>query len=194
MMNTFSLLLITQLFLATGIEDYFRMFPHKPENFSAVKEDEHTRIKIDEKNAYLMISYDDADYSFEYGGEIEFTYFVKEDKQKIFGYSEFFDGPSSSSSDTKYYTYTNQQWREISPLPDLKLEDFSTSELVEKVGTEYHIRYQLPQHGTDIIASVYPVGENNTPFDYSSYSEFINGLPQLTLSFQKKSGQFVVKK
>jgi hypothetical protein len=75
-MNSISLLLIVYSVLAPGIKDYFKTFPFKPENITIDKEDEHTRITIDEKNAYIMISYDDPDYSFEYGGEIEFTYFV----------------------------------------------------------------------------------------------------------------------
>jgi hypothetical protein len=193
-MKIFAFALVLILSYATGIKDYFKLFPHKPENISIDKEDEHNRITIDEKNGYLMISYDDADYSFEYGGEIEFTYFVKEDKQKIFGYSEFTEGPSSASTKTKFYTYANNKWTEVSVLPDLSLSDFSTSDTVEKIGTEFQIRYQLPQHGTDITAVVYPVGENNAPFDYEAYSKFINELPKLTLGFDKKTGTFNLKK
>jgi hypothetical protein len=193
-MKIFAFASIIALAFAPGIKDYFKLFPYKPENLSLENEDEHHRITIDDKNAYLMISYDDADYSFEYGGEVEFTYFVKEDKQKIFGYSEFSEGPSSVSSETKFYSYTNSKWTEVSVLPDLSLSDFSTSETVDKIGTEFTIRYQLPQHGTDLTAVVYPVGENNAPFDYGSYSKFINELPKLTLGFNKKSGTFELKK
>jgi hypothetical protein len=193
-MKIFAFAVMIALSFAPGIKDYFKLFPHKPENISIDKEDEHNRITIDEKNGYLMVSYDDADYSFEYGGEIEFTYFVKEDKQKIFGYSEFSEGPSSASTMTKFYNYTNAKWTEISVLPDLSLSDFSTSDTVEKIGTEFQIRYQLPQHGTDVTAVVYPVGENNAPFDYQAYSKFINELSTLTLSFDKKTGTFNLKK
>jgi hypothetical protein len=189
-MKIFAFAVMFVLSFAPGIKDYFKLFPHKPENISIDKEDEHNRITIDEKNGYLMVSSDDADYSFEYGGEIEFTYFVKEDKQKIFGYSEFSEGPSSVSTTTKFYNYGNGKWTEVSVLPDLSLSDFSTSDTVEKIGTEFQIRYQLPQHGTDVTAVVYPVGENNAPFDYEAYSKFINELPKLTLGFDKKSGTF----
>lgn len=175
------------------IRDYFDLFPHKPEFISYEKEDEHTRITIDEKNAYLSVSYDDADYSFEYGGTIEFTYFVKSDKQKVFGYSEFFEGPSSISTDTKFYTYNNGQWTEISVLPPISLENFTDSPIADSVGAEYSIQYGLPHQGTDLTLTVQPVGENNAPFAYDRYLPFIQSLNTLTLHWNKEQGVFELK-
>jgi hypothetical protein len=174
------------------ISDYFRLFPHKPDFISLDKDDEHTRVTIDEKNAYIAVSYDDADYGFEYGGTIEFTYFVRSDKRKIFAYSEFFEGPSSISTDTKFFTY-NGQWSEVSVLPPIALENFTDSGLVDSVGTEYSIRYVLPQQGTDLTLTVQPVGENNAPFAYDQYLSFIQSLKALTLQWNKQQGTFELK-
>ncbi len=180
---------------AQTVSDYFKKFPGKPESINIDNPDEHTRVTVDTKNAYIKVSYDDADYSYEYGGEVAFTYFVKADKQKIFGYTEFFEGPSSSSASIQFFQLEKDKWHEVSVLPDLSLTDFdSTSAMVDSVGSEYNIQYTLPQQGTDIKANVLEVGENNTPFDYATYLDFIRKLPELTLKWNKLTGMFEIKK
>lgn len=197
MKKIFTILILTLLSkgYAQSITSYFAKFPYKNNFISLDSANEHTRINIDEKNAFIGISYDDSDYGYEYGGEIEFTYFVRKDKQKVFGYMESFDGPSSFRSETRFYTLLNNEWTETSVLPDIDITDFdTTSTLIDSVQSIYRLHYALPQHGTDVIVNVKPVGETDVPFDFKGYFNFIESLPNRILKWNRDKGVFELSK
>ena len=153
--------------------------------------DDHTHYTIDEKNAYLSIAYDDADYSYEYSGDIAFTYFVRKDKQKVFAFSYFFDGPSSVSTDYAFYTLSNNKWIQTSVLPDISIGNFTNdSTVIDSLGFDYRIQLELPQQGTDVMVKIHPVGENDSPFDYPTYLSMINSLPIKVLNWNRETGEF----
>jgi hypothetical protein len=62
--------------------------------------------------------------------------------------------------------------------------------LADSVGADYSIQLELPQHGTSVMLKVHPVGENNAPFDYARYLNFIQSLPVRTLAWKKETGVF----
>ena len=180
---------------AQSILTYYNNCPCKDKSVSTT-EDEHTRITLDEKNAYLSIAYDDADYSYEYGGNITLTYFVKKDKQKIFGFAQFMDGPSSAYMEGAFYQIVNNKWEDVSGsvLPDISLEKFTNdSTIIGSIGMDYRVQFILPQHGTEVELRVHPVGENDAPFEYGLYSSMINSIPELILFWNREKGVFEIK-
>ncbi|MGB4773766.1 MAG: hypothetical protein WBP45_01220 [Daejeonella sp.] len=183
-----------------NIKDYFKAFPFK-EDFVSLKEGEHNHPNIDEKNKYISIKYEDADYSYKYGGEIQFTYFIKGNGKRLFAYSSFSEGPSSYVTEADFYTFEKNKWNKVTDrvIPQLNLQLFGLADsLAERIGDRYHIRFELPQKGTFIKLSVYPVGENDNPFSssvdgYTEYTELIKSLKPVTLKWNKEKGTFSVR-
>lgn len=180
---------------AQSILAFYNSCPCKDESVST-KEDEHTRITLDEKNAYLSISYDDADYGYEYGGEVTFTYFLKKDKQKLFGFAKFSEGPSSAYMDGEFYQLVNNKWENVTlaVLPNISLEKFtSDSTVLAGIGMDYRVQFILPQQGTELVLQIHPVGENDAPFEYGAYSSMIASIPELSLFWNREKGVFEIK-
>jgi hypothetical protein len=178
------------------IGDYFKIFPHRPEYVSPDSVSDHQHFTIDDKNAYLYVSYDDPDYGYEYGGELQFTYFLTQGKQKIFGYSSFFDGPSSVSAHADFYTFNGKEWKSVttSVLPAIELNNFTSDKaLLDRIGSNYRVRFSLPQQGTDVHLKAYPVGENDALYAYDQYTADIAALHEVVLQWNKPEGVFKIK-
>jgi hypothetical protein len=192
MRNTITIVavLIYSVTFGQSIQTFYNNCPCKMTGIPS-ENDDHTHYTVDEKNAYLAISYDDPDYSYEYSGDIAFTYFVKRDKQKVFAFSHFFDGPSSVSADYAFYSISNNQWVEASVLPDISIADFTNdSTVIDSLGLDYRIQLELPQQGTDVSVIIHPVGENDSPFEYGAYLAMIRSLPIKILKWNRDQGLF----
>jgi hypothetical protein len=190
-------LLCTSLLQAQTIADYFNKFPFKPLDITVDSAREHLRIEVDQKNAFVDVHYDDADYGYEYGGNFQFTYFAKKDKSKLFGISQFFEGPSSNSTDTDFYDFRNNEWIRVTEdvLPKLSLYDFDPGTTVaDSIGSNYLLRIELPQQGTDLQLSIMGVGENDISGSFENYYRFIESFPKLALTWNREKGIFEKKR
>lgn len=186
-----------ELVSAQSITEYFRSFPLHPEGMDPDSANEHTTFLIDDKNAFLSVEYTDADYNHEYGGEIAFTYFVRANKTRLFGFSNFFDGPSSMSAFYYFFDYSQGQWKDMTAevMPEIMLSHFTDDNaMVDSVSQGYRVRLILPRQGTTVRVKILPVGEVDCPLDdYSRYLQFIESLPELELTWQRQEGRFALK-
>jgi hypothetical protein len=132
-----------------------------------------------------------------YGGEITFTYFLKKDKQKIFGFAKFLDSPSSARMDSEFYQIINGKWEDATDnvLPDISLEKFTDdSTVVNSIGIyRYRVQFILPRQGTEVMLRIHPVSEVDAPSDYGTYSTMIESLPKLILQWNREKGVIEIK-
>jgi hypothetical protein len=178
--------------------DYFKSFLKFKETEDLLQSPKITR---DDKNGYINVVTENGASSSSY----TFVCWVKEDKSKLFGYSENIEGMEGNDYKISFWTYDSGKWKEKKDVvPNLTLKDF----LDEKEGLPSeaynHIQYSyvLPRTGTTIKVFAMPYSELSmgehigtdkpVEFNYQKYTALIDGkkYTSMELLWNKKSGTF----
>jgi hypothetical protein len=189
-------LLFPSVITAQSIQDFYKVFEHTYRKSLEISE--MNQVEVDEKNAFIKI-YNPlmpAD-------AVSFTYFVKEDKSKVFGFqyvSAHVDRVLAVPR-TEFYEYKDNTWREVSGevLPKLGFVAFwGDQALPPQSLQELNLWLVLPQVGTTVLAKSSEALSFQFPYDNmpKDYIETFDKRKYKTmeLNWNVKIGKFVIGK
>lgn len=174
------------------IQEFYALFEHtyrKP-----LQNSETNQVLIDEKNAFIHIKNPlmpvDA---------VSFTYFIKEDKGKIFAFQYI-----SAHVDlvmavprAEFYVFKDNKWQDVTDdvRPNLGFEDFwGNQPLPDKSLLEFNLELVLPQVGTTVLAKSSPAYAFQFPYSNlpKGYLETFEKrkFKTIELNWNKKTGKF----
>lgn len=138
-----------------SISNIYALFPFQPEGFSL--SDKNLKVREDATNAFLELeqSNEMSPPIFVY-----FTYFSDNLQNKTFGYQYFAQGTvGASDHDTQFYRVEGKTWKNVTDeiCPFLSFKDFwgNDAEMPSlKIRNHFQIKYQLPQAGTQVLATL----------------------------------------
>ncbi len=138
-----------------SISNIYALFPFQPEGFSL--SDKNLKVREDAANAFLELEQSDemSPPTFVY-----FTYFTDNSQNKTFGYQYFAQGTvGANDHDTQFFRVEGKTWKNVTDevCPLLSFKDFwgNDAEMPSlKVRNYFQIKYQLPQTGTQILATL----------------------------------------
>ncbi len=160
-----------------------------------------SKIIKDEKNGYIKVQTETGASTSEYA----FVYWLKEDKTKLFGYSESTEGIQGNTYKTSFWIYDSGKWKEKNDaLPKITLKDFlsETEPIPSEAYGNIQYSYVLPQIGTTIKVLPMPyselsigeiIGEDKpVEFNYEKYICLLNKkkYTSIELIWNKKNGLF----
>lgn len=138
-----------------SIAELYALFPFQPEGFSLSSP--NLKVNEDKSNAFLELEQSD---DMSPPRIVYFTYFTDNEKRKTFGYQYFAQGTvAANEQDIQFFRVEGKMWKNVTDeiFPLLSFKDFweSSAELPElKIRNHFQIKYQLPQKGTNIIATL----------------------------------------
>jgi hypothetical protein len=184
---------VAPLFLyGQTIREWYDRFPYKHKDFDTPPLCADS-VLTDTKNAFLYIE------CREYGvpAENTFTYFVKEDKTKVFAYRYYNDGGDGNpESLTRFYTFSNGTWTDVTRqvLPAIGFADFwdKTKPLPAAKYQRVIYDYVLPRFGTTMVVKIHAEStvDNFIAADY--YDVLLPALKRsVQLVWNRELGKFI---
>jgi hypothetical protein len=138
-----------------SIKDYYLNFPYKLSEKELAYSLEGADTILDEKHAYYHVQSKSNDCCVDY---FTFTFFNVQSGNKVFAYETGTETTASEDYTTKFYSYSNDKWVDItnSVFPfKLTFHDFYVGKLVPKEKLQqFEIRITLPKTVTDITVHI----------------------------------------
>lgn len=137
------------------ISELYKQFPFQPDGFALSSP--NLKVKEYKANAFLELEQSD---DMSPPRIVYFTYFTDKEGKKTFAYQYFAQGTvAASEHDIQFFRVEGKMWRNVTDeiCPLLSFRDFwgNSAEMPElKIRNCFQIKYQLPQKGTTIIATL----------------------------------------
>ncbi|NJL14526.1 MAG: hypothetical protein HC913_16985 [Microscillaceae bacterium] len=194
-MLLFVCLFLPSVTVGQTIQDYYELFAHDFRR--PLKRTEENWVFVDEVNNFIQIKNRKMP-----ADAISFTYFEKEDGQKVFGFQYVsavvnqFVVPRA-----EFYTYHDGIWADVSAFvcPDLSFAAFWGEQPLPPQGLqEFNLELVLPRKGDLVLAKSLPAMPFQFPYDIlpKDYQKTFAKRKYKTfeLLWNKKLGKFEIRK
>jgi hypothetical protein len=179
------------------MSEIYDIFPFQEEGFSLSERD--IKVKEDEDNAFLEIEKSDE---MSPPKTVYFTYFVDNSQNKTFGHQYYAMGTVGDSDyNTEFYRIEGKMWKNVTDeiCPTLSFKDFwdSSEELPPlKIFNRFAIKYQLPQNGTTVVATLEEQSLVDADIDLKAFERYKRKITyrKIDLKWNMDKGVFEIGK